>query len=351
MMTKNGISSRYNHELSRIHTNVGWLALALVVLMLLVGCDSPDGETATSTRLIPPSATPEIGVTLATVAAPTQAIVQVTPTPSPTPSPTPTATPVIYIIEEGDTLLALAIQNNTTTDDIEALNPGIQPNLLQIGQQVVLPPPATPSFQAAAATSVPLQIEVINLNAYRTPSGRLWLVGEVVNHSPLAAENVQLQLALSDTSGLGIAAITTWVTPGIVPPESKAPFGVLVPNLQVDANTALAPPSAAVIGGQTVVDVGNRYLDLAVVEPEATIEESQVAVTGEIENIGGETADHIMVVTTFYDAQGNVAGYHELALDFSIGPGEKRPFSLAAAPPGGQVVDYGFLVEGLSGGR
>jgi LysM repeat protein len=323
------------------------LSLIILTLLFLAGCDNSRDETATPTQSIPPTPTPEIGVTLATVARPTQAIVQVTPTPSPTPTPTPTATPIVYIIAEGDTLLALAIDNNTTTAEIEALNPGIQPNLLQIGQQVILPPPATPSFQAAAATLVPLQIEVINLNAYRTPSGSLWLVGEVINHSHLAAENIQLQLALSDAGGLGLAAVTTWVTPGIVPPGSKAPFGVLVPNLTLDQNVQLAPPSAAVIGGQTVVDAGNRYLDLAVSEPEATIEDSQVAVTGQIENRGSETADNILLVTTFYDAQGNVTGFHELALEFSLLPGEKRPFSLSAALPGGQVVGFEFLVQGL----
>jgi LysM repeat protein len=323
--------------------------LTALLVALLVGCGLPEDGTATVTRSLAASSTPEIGVLLATVARPTQIVVQVTPTPSPTPSPTPTATPIVYIIEEGDTLLALAIDNNTTTAEIEALNPGIQPNLLQIGQQVILPPPATPSFQAAAATLVPLQIEIVNLNAYRTPSGSLWLVGEVVNNSHLAAENIQLEIGLSDVSGQGIAAVTTWVLPGIVPPESKAPFGVLVPGVTVNAEVALAPPSAAVIGGQTLVDVGNRYLDLAVIDPEATIEESQVALQGQIENVGSETAENILLVTTFYDVQGNVTGFHELALDFSLLPGERRPFNFAAAPPGGLVVGYGFLVQGLVG--
>jgi LysM repeat protein len=318
-----------------------------LLLVLLAGCGLPEDGTATATRSLAASSTPEIGVLLATVARPTQVIVQVTPTPSPTPSPTPTATPIVYIIEDGDTLLALAIDNNTTTAEIEALNPGIQPNLLQIGQQVILPPPATPSFQAAAATLVPLQIEVINLNAYRTPSGTLWFVGEVVNNSHLAAENIQLEIGLSDVSGQGIADVMSCVLPGIVPPQNKAPFGSLVLGVSVDAEVALAPPSAAVISGQTLVDMGNRYLDLAVIDPEATIEESQVAFQGQIENVGSETAENILLVTTFYDVQGNVSGFHELALDFSLLPGEMRPFSFAAAPPGGLVVDFGFLVQGL----
>lgn len=338
MRKQNSAARRIEHR---------WLYIILTALLLLIGCQSPEDGTQTPTRMAAPSPTPKIGVTLATLAPPTQAVVQITPTPSPTPSPTPTATPIVYLIEEGDTLLALAIDNNSTTAEIEALNPGIQPNLLQIGQQVILPPPATPSFQASSATLVPLQIEIINLNAYRTPAGSLWLVGELMNESHLAAENIQLQLGLADINGQGLAAIMTWVTPGIIGPGAKAPFGVLVPDLNLDSSTNLAPPSAAVIDGQTLVNVGNRYLDLAVIEPEATIEESQISIQGQIENTGEAAADNILLVTTFYDALGNVAGFHELSLDFSLNPGEIRPFSLTAAPPGGQIVDFNFLVQGL----
>ena len=325
-----------------------YLLLILVTFAVLAGCRSPEEATITPTETVPPSATPEIGVAFSTLAPPTQAVVQITPTPSPTPSATPTATPIVYLIEEGDTLLGIAIDNNTTTAEIEALNPGIQPNLLQIGQQVILPPPATPSFQASAATLVPLQIEVVNLNAYRTPAGSLWLVGEVMNHSHLMAENIQLQIGLSDVTGQGITTIMTWVKPSIISPVSKAPFGVLVAELNLDSNIRLAPPSAAIIGGQTLVDMGNRYLDLAVTDPEATIEESQVAIQGQIENTGETRTESLLLVTTFYDALGNVAGFHELSLNFPLEPGERRPFSFVAAPPGGQVNDYNFLVQGLT---
>lgn len=334
MLNKNRASKQY-------------IYLTILALLGLTACQSPSPETATPSRTQAPSPTPQIGVLLETVAPPTQALVQISPTPSATPSPTPTATPIIYLITEGDTLLAIAIDHNTTPAEIEAYNPGIQPNLLQIGQQVILPPPATPSFQATAATQVPLEVEVIHLNQYRTPSGSLWLVGEVRNNSPLMAENIQLQIGLSTTTGQGLSTITTWVKPGIIPPRSKAPFGVLVPQLTLDANTTLAPPSAAIIAGQTLIDIGNRYLDLAVIEPEATIEETQVTIRGQIENTGETTADNIILVTTFYDVQGNVAGFHELTLDFSLTPGEQRPFNFIAAPPGGQVTTFSFLVQAL----
>jgi LysM repeat protein len=44
-----------------------------------------------------------------------------------------------YTIKAGDTFYALARNNNTTTAAIIAANPGVNPNALQIGQQICIP--------------------------------------------------------------------------------------------------------------------------------------------------------------------------------------------------------------------
>ncbi len=68
----------------------------------------------------------------------------------PSVTPPPTTCPAgsfSYTIKAGDTLYSLAIRYNTTVDAILQLNPGINPNALQIGQQIcipsVTPPPST----------------------------------------------------------------------------------------------------------------------------------------------------------------------------------------------------------------
>ncbi|WP_028306654.1 DUF3794 and LysM peptidoglycan-binding domain-containing protein [Desulfitibacter alkalitolerans] len=68
-------------------------------------------------------------------------VVAVEPTPTPTPTPAPTECPpgstiTIYYIQKGDTLFKLAQKYNTTVDAILALNPGIDPKNLQVGQRI-----------------------------------------------------------------------------------------------------------------------------------------------------------------------------------------------------------------------
>ena len=49
-----------------------------------------------------------------------------------------------YTIKSGDTLFQLARRYNTTVAAIMAINPGIDPNNLQIGQVICIPQAAPP---------------------------------------------------------------------------------------------------------------------------------------------------------------------------------------------------------------
>lgn len=60
-------------------------------------------------------------------------------TPNPTPTPTPTPAAFDYEIVAGDTLSDIAESFGTTVDAILELNPGLDPNTLQIGQIILVP--------------------------------------------------------------------------------------------------------------------------------------------------------------------------------------------------------------------
>lgn len=312
--------------------------------MFLAGCRIDDEPSAASPRASSPATpTPEIGIALATRAPATAAVMQITPTPLPTATPTPTATPIIYRVEEGDTLLGIALENFTTVEEIESLNPGVVPELLQIGQELQLPPPATPLFQGQANTPIPLQIRVVDVEVYRTPAGSIWLLGELLNEGTYPAANVQLQIDLHGASGATLGSVPAWAALPLLPPETKAPFGVLLREGPAGA----VQPAVAVTGGEALADVGNHYLDLAVTGEEATIEDGRVHLDGTVANQGQSTAGQIVVVATFYDAQGRVSGYAQEALDEALAPGATAPFSFAVTPPGGQTTDYELAVQGL----
>ncbi|HEY1296107.1 MAG TPA: LysM domain-containing protein [Chloroflexota bacterium] len=77
---------------------------------------------------------------LATPATPTAAAV-VAP-PEPTPEPTPTVPDLLYIVKAGDNPATIARQFGVKTDDLISYNKIENPQKLQIGQTLKIPPPA-----------------------------------------------------------------------------------------------------------------------------------------------------------------------------------------------------------------
>lgn len=318
----------------------------LLLALLLAGCrvgGEPAAGSPQAARPATATPTPEVGVTFATRAPATAAVLQITPTPLPTATPTPTATPIIYRVEEGDTLLGIALEHLTTVEEIEALNPNVVPELLQIGQELQLPPPATPIFQGEASTPIPLQVRVVDVELYRTPAGSMWLLGEVLNEGQYPAANVQLQIDLHGASGETLGSVPAWVALPLLPAGEKAPFGVLLR----EPPAGDVQPAVAVTGGEALSDVGNHLLDLAVTTGEATIEDGRVHLSGTVANEGESPAGQIVVVATLYDAQGRVSGYAQQSLDETLAPGATAPFSFVVTPPGGQTTEYELSVQGL----
>lgn len=125
------------------------LVIASLVALFLV-LRPPEKETdngvvrtvPTSTAAVSATATPTPPVTR-TASATTTAAASPGASPSPAGSPTAAATPTpgtrSYIVRSGDTLSSIAAENDTTVDAIVALNPGLDPNTLQVGAEILLP--------------------------------------------------------------------------------------------------------------------------------------------------------------------------------------------------------------------
>ena len=72
-------------------------------------------------------------------AAPTPVPV-LTPTPAPTPMPTAAPAQRVHVVEQGDTLLYLAVKYKTTADAIARANKMTDMDTLSIGQKLIIPP-------------------------------------------------------------------------------------------------------------------------------------------------------------------------------------------------------------------
>ncbi|KAH6722921.1 hypothetical protein BKA61DRAFT_648166 [Leptodontidium sp. MPI-SDFR-AT-0119] len=111
------------------------------------------GTSVTALQAANPGINPnalQIGVQ---ISVPTASTPAPTPTPVPTqPSPAPGGK---YTIQSGDTYGSIAAKLGTTVAAIQAANPGVNPNTLQVGSQINIPSTTQPSPGPVTPTPVP----------------------------------------------------------------------------------------------------------------------------------------------------------------------------------------------------
>lgn len=216
-----------------------------------------------------------------------------TPTPTPTgtatrtPTVTPTPTPIpprAHQVQEGETLVSIAQLYEVTPEEIQALNPGITPELIQVGQ-VLLIPPAIPT-PADGSTAEPTD------SGEPTPTPGDFVVHVVEPGDTLLsiAEEYGVTIALIRAANPAIPAGSDTIqinqpliiplgtpmptaTPTLDPAATPTPLALYPPPLM------LSPQDEAIFGGQDAAIVlqwasvgilrANEWYELRLVRPGA----------------------------------------------------------------------------------
>ncbi|MDW8097875.1 MAG: C39 family peptidase [Anaerolineae bacterium] len=132
---------------------MGWLLIALAVIFLIVGQPSPHREAVTtSASLIASSmllsslagqgvlvAAPIPTPTTGPITSPITLISTMASSPNPTPTSLPPASPLIYTVQPGDTLGAIAVRYGIPLQTLIAVNGIENPDVIWVGQVLTLP--------------------------------------------------------------------------------------------------------------------------------------------------------------------------------------------------------------------
>lgn len=153
-------------------------------------------------------------------------------------------TPTIYVAKAGDTLGSIAQAYDVTVDEIMAANGLTDPNLLTVGQSLVIPlagyvpPTATPgALEPAAPTSTAEPPRPTVTSAPNQPAARLTIT-EVRGAGTLAEESVWLR---NDGGQVDLAGWTLRDETGIIyvfPALTLAPGGAVTLHTVAGADTA-----------------------------------------------------------------------------------------------------------------
>jgi LysM repeat protein len=242
----------------------------------------------------------------------------------------------VHIVQPGDTLLGIALQYNVTLEELYQVNGVLKPELLQIGQSIVIPVPGSVGKPAGdnsgaviAPTQPPLPVKVEHAARYQTPVGSVWVLGEVFNSTDQPIENVQVRVALLDAAGQEVASDTPFIALEAIPAGSRAPFSVLFstpPDGVIDSQ-------AYVVRADSAYNYDTRYAQLQVTDLQTKQEGSQYRVSGTVANTGTTNPVNAQLVITLYDKTGRVTGFRQFPLpDEILSVGVAIPFDVVVSP-------------------
>ena len=219
--------------------------------------------------------------------------------------------------------------------------------MLSIGQIIILPSPSVPIATGgnAAIPMMPIEAQIENVVSYSTPLDGMWILGEVKNEGDTPIANVQVEVTLMTAADAVVATQTAWTATAVISPNQTAPFAVLFPA-HIDVH-----PVIAIVGGESVSDLGDRYVGLTAVNLTLEIVEEGVWVNGRLRNSGTLSATQISLTTTFYDANGVITGYDYRLLGDGLLPAMEASFSFIAVPPGNNTTTLTITAQGKSASR
>ncbi len=308
-----------------------WIFPVLLVLVMLVACSAEiPAATTTPTEMIvltpftTRTSTPTI--TLTPLGLPTV-----------TPKPTITPTPRIYEIHANDTLLSIAYYYGITLEELQEANPDVDPALLAIGSQLIIPPGRVPTGTPLAPTPTPFGVTTGEVNCYSGRSGGLHCFVLVENDRKNPAQYLSSTISLLNAEEEILLTKVIPLALKILKPGDRIPFYAYFPPplpayTRIDFELVTAVKAAA--GNE------NTFALEIVIDDSAISEDgSSALITGAARPVS-ETPELslITLVAVAYDEDGKVIGLRRVEQQVDAAALTSFPFSLQLYSEAGEIA-------------
>jgi len=165
-------------------------------------------------------------------------------------APPPTPKPVVYLVQPGDNLFAIASRFGTTVEDIIAANDLSDPGMIRVGQSLIIPYPGPVGGSSFARASSPSETDIITHVVQ--PGDTLFDIA-VQYGASLEVIMTANQISLPQFLQVGQVLVIPLGTPTPVPTPTPTPTFTPTPGPPYQAPAPLYPPDRLVIRGSVPV--------------------------------------------------------------------------------------------------
>ncbi|HYO87456.1 MAG TPA: LysM peptidoglycan-binding domain-containing protein [Candidatus Limnocylindrales bacterium] len=267
------------------------------------------GRTTGATRAGPPAPSLAFATASPVASGPVNAASESNPTLAPTAQ--------IYQVQIGDTALDIALRAGIDLPTLRAANGGQSLSILQIGQEIVIPPPSgSPTQVVSLPTTAPLALSVEPPACYPFGEAQSLCLGRVVNGQSIAAAHIEVRVTALGPDGASVSELLA-VEQAVLPPDGWAPYRVQLPFAPDQIRQIIAEVSGA--------DPADAPPAVEVRSPQLEYRAGYAVVNASLANTGAEPVQLARSVVTLHAADGRVLGYRVVPLDARLAPGQQMP--------------------------
>ncbi len=235
--------------------------------------------------------------------------------PAGTPAP-PTPTPIVYVIQKGDTLSAIAARYGVSVEALLQANPGLDPQALPVGASLIVPQAG--QALGLLATPTPYPVPLQGPWCFEIGDATHLCTLQIYNpgSQPLIAPQVLLEVAdpsWPEEERVWRTVVTPWLI--LLPAKTYLPMAVNLPR-------PLGPQAA--VRAMMLTALPSYQEQIPVMPLDVQVEEDDSAtgppwpVKVSVELPDDVTLDEVGVLTAAYDEEGRV-----IALDYTQAPADE----------------------------
>lgn len=303
--------------------------------MFMTSCSAPEtnfpSKEATSVSLTPytsPTASQTPEVLSSTLEKPTQL-------------PTPTPRPIVYVIKEGDTMLAIAFKYGISLEALQSANPEVNARLLVVGTELIIP--LEEVIPSIPITATPIPVQITQTKCHPALDG-MWCFVNIRNDRSRPLENVSAEVVVQDSSGNFLTEGIAFGAINLLPVDEELPLVVFFPGRY--PNDLFLTSNILTV--QLLPKNDNRYLNAWIEMEEIDI--SKTGLSAQVRGAIGLPAKSppgnlTWILVVAYDNDKNVVGFRKFEQIERLEPGTSQNFNIQVFSLGSEISEIRAFVE------
>jgi hypothetical protein len=238
-------------------------------------------------------------------------------------------------------MLAIALRNGITLEELQAANPDVNPRALSVGTELIIP--YGENSPSIPVTATPISIETRSADCYLVRDGVSCLL-LVINDKSRPLENISAQIILYDQDGEIIAEGIAITPLNLIPVDEELPVTVFIPGSYSEEFSAVG----TILTGGRVPKNDERYLNIwsAIDRTEISEDGSHAVINGAVGLPRNSPSGNLVwILAIAYDSQGRAVGVRKIEQSTPLVPGQSREFEIAVYSLGPQISEVTVIAE------